>query len=359
MKAAPAPTLNNTVVCVHGSTTLNNITPPASGSETVACYDAIPSVLPASKMPVVTDACGNTLQPVGNPVVNPANFTSCTGQVSFTYTYRDCQGHTHDWVYTYRVINGHIDAANAEPYTNTISVISNQETPVCASVDSTISITVHPNPSVSIATIPTVCPAAGTQPITATITTATTGDYTYQWTGGVVLTPATTTINETSNTVSASVPTICDDSYNIYLTVTDHYGCQATTEAIMVVKDETTPTIAAVNNTVQANTIGNCKYTVPDLTTSNYVTVSDNCTTQSLRVTQTPEAGTLFGTNESSKTVTVTVTDGCGKHAMVDITVQKPDAIQASIAADVDGVCQGASATLTATAISGNEGEQL
>ena len=124
----------------------------------------------------------------------------------------------------------------------------------------------------------------------------------------------------------------------------------------MTVKDETTPTIAAVNPTVTATSIGNCRYTVPNLTTDSYVTVSDECTTQALRVSQDVAAGTQFNDNETSKDVVVTVTDGCGKSANVTITVQKPAAVSVRIEPDAAGVCQGGSVNLTATATSGNSG---
>ena len=296
--------------------------------------------------------------------IQDITLTSVNGTLPATLTLADglTYNRTDDFNAT---ITGSIATASATDYIYNITSNSNQTNPVCESATQAVTIIVHPNPVVSITDIPTVCPANSTQSVEATITTPTTANYTYAWTGGVVITPATTTTDDTSNTVSAAVPVVCDNSYTINLTVTDHYGCQATDTKTMTVKDETTPTIAvnATNVTensghyyVTASTIGNCKYKVPDLTTSDYVTVADACTTQPLQVTQNITAGTQFTDAETSKEVVVTVTDGCGKTATVTITVQKPAAVDVNITADVPGVCKGDNATLTASATSGNEG---
>ncbi len=53
--------------------------------------------------PQVFDYCGNELIP-GNPVVG-GTYESCEGTITYTFTYEDCAGHSHDWVYTYVVGN--------------------------------------------------------------------------------------------------------------------------------------------------------------------------------------------------------------------------------------------------------------
>ncbi|MBK7094708.1 MAG: HYR domain-containing protein [Saprospiraceae bacterium] len=63
---------------------------------TVACAANMVSPTP----PVVKDNCGNTLTPTG-PVISTV--PACEGNVTYTYTYTDCEGNTHAWVYTYTI----------------------------------------------------------------------------------------------------------------------------------------------------------------------------------------------------------------------------------------------------------------
>jgi hypothetical protein len=69
---------------------------PADQASTIACA----AQLVAPVAPTVTDNCGNALAPVG-PVVSAT--PACEGNVTYTYTYTDCEGNTHDWVYTYTI----------------------------------------------------------------------------------------------------------------------------------------------------------------------------------------------------------------------------------------------------------------
>ncbi|HLF63580.1 MAG TPA: hypothetical protein VI603_07500, partial [Saprospiraceae bacterium] len=70
-----------------------DFTPPAPTSETVNCYADI--VLPAP--PTVFDACGTELIP-GGPV--EGSVPLCEGDITYTWTYTDCAGSTHDYVHT-------------------------------------------------------------------------------------------------------------------------------------------------------------------------------------------------------------------------------------------------------------------
>jgi gliding motility-associated-like protein len=69
---------------------------PANEDVTVSC----PSEIVQPTPPVVTDYCGNVLTPVG-PVVSA--IPTCEGDATYTWTYTDCEGNIHDWVYTYTV----------------------------------------------------------------------------------------------------------------------------------------------------------------------------------------------------------------------------------------------------------------
>ncbi|OGS61243.1 MAG: hypothetical protein A2X07_06305 [Flavobacteria bacterium GWF1_32_7] len=73
-----------------------DFTMPANASSTVAC----PADVVAPTVPVVTDNCGNTLTPSA-PVISA--MPTCEGNVTYTYTFTDCEGNTHDWVYTYTI----------------------------------------------------------------------------------------------------------------------------------------------------------------------------------------------------------------------------------------------------------------
>src|SRR5204863_1438902 len=55
--------------------------------------------LAPGSVPVVKDACGNTLIPV---VATPSPI-ACNGTMVYTYTYTDCANHTHVWKYTYTI----------------------------------------------------------------------------------------------------------------------------------------------------------------------------------------------------------------------------------------------------------------
>src|SRR5204862_4549961 len=69
---------------------------PSDGSSTVAC----PSAAVAPTPPVVSDNCGRTITPTG-PVVSAD--PPCAGTKTYTYTYTDCGGAAHPWVYTYTI----------------------------------------------------------------------------------------------------------------------------------------------------------------------------------------------------------------------------------------------------------------
>src|SRR5258705_11239433 len=62
-------------------------------SDVVDCYANI--VLPAP--PVITDNCGVTLIPTG-PV--ESSVPTCEGDITYTWTYTDCEGNTQDYVHT-------------------------------------------------------------------------------------------------------------------------------------------------------------------------------------------------------------------------------------------------------------------
>lgn len=76
---------------------LDFVTPPP-GFLTVACPAATNMAPP---LPLVVDNCGISLIPSGPPVISPQ--VICEGTRTYTYTYTDCEGNSHPWVFTYTV----------------------------------------------------------------------------------------------------------------------------------------------------------------------------------------------------------------------------------------------------------------
>ncbi|MBQ3580828.1 MAG: gliding motility-associated C-terminal domain-containing protein [Bacteroidales bacterium] len=78
--------------------------PTVATTETVECYDVnSPAMQPT--LPVVVNECGDVLSPVSMSIDSSdyVSNNSCHGNIVYTYTYTDCAGNTHDWVYTYVV----------------------------------------------------------------------------------------------------------------------------------------------------------------------------------------------------------------------------------------------------------------
>ena len=69
-----------------------------NGSETVSCPDM--AVAPTTHIPAVADACGNPLT-ASEPAMDDSGFNGCQGNIVYTYTFTDCAGHSHNWIYTY------------------------------------------------------------------------------------------------------------------------------------------------------------------------------------------------------------------------------------------------------------------
>ena len=75
---------------------VNLLPVPAAGGSTLAC----PSGLKPPSPPAVKDTCGNQT-PAPGPVVRAS--PSCEGDVTYVWTYTDCEGNGHDWTYTYTI----------------------------------------------------------------------------------------------------------------------------------------------------------------------------------------------------------------------------------------------------------------
>ncbi|MBK9013542.1 MAG: hypothetical protein IPM82_05365 [Saprospiraceae bacterium] len=74
----------------------NDFQVPANGSATVSCVAQATQPTP----PAVLSDCGDVLTPTG-PVIGAT--PACEGTKSYTWTYTDCEGNSHDWVFTYTI----------------------------------------------------------------------------------------------------------------------------------------------------------------------------------------------------------------------------------------------------------------
>ena len=241
--------------------------PSTTGGSTVSC-PAATNTAPASSLPTVVDNCGNTLTPSA-PVVSAA--VSCEGTRTYTYTYTDCEGNSHDWVYTYTVDNNTAPVITSSPSNVTVS---------CAS-----------DTAVNLALV------IATDDCASTITKSYSD----------VLTNKT-----------------CDNRFTITrtFTATDCAGNSSTSTQTITVNDITKPTLS--NPGTQSLNIGstaNCRVNIPDY--RSLVTATDGCG-GTVTLTQTPAVGSpqaqVIGYG-SNKTVKIVGVDACGNKDSITFTV--------------------------------------
>ncbi|MBI1224652.1 MAG: T9SS type A sorting domain-containing protein [Bacteroidetes bacterium] len=77
----------------------NDFSLPANDSSTVACVAL--AVYPT--LPTVQSNCGETLMPTDLVIVDNPNPLICGGTRTYIYTYTDCEGNSHDWMYKYTI----------------------------------------------------------------------------------------------------------------------------------------------------------------------------------------------------------------------------------------------------------------
>ncbi|MBO7636346.1 MAG: hypothetical protein J6S89_07170, partial [Paludibacteraceae bacterium] len=216
-----------------------------------------------------------------------------------------------------------------------------------------VTVSVYPLPVVELTPITnTLCPTIGTQDITATITTTTTPDYTYNFYGNLTFDESSITSANTTATATATIPTNCNSEYNVYMYVIDNNNCHSNTASTTVkVKDETTPsiTVNSGKESVDAVRSANCEYAIPTLNTTDFVTVSDACTTDELVITQSPAAGTKI---TQTQYVNIIVTDGCRQTATAHINVIVPSNLSVT-ANGTSTICKGESKEISATVTGG------
>ena len=252
---------------------------PVDGASSVECIDQAT----APTLPVVTDNCGDVVTPTG-PVINES-FNGCAGTKTYTYTYEDCDGSTHDWIYTYT-----IDDTTAPGITGTIPV-STEEGCVAGDV------------SAAVATV------AELEALGLTITDACTTD-------------ANLTVSS-SDASTGSCPVVVTRTY----TVTDACGNSSTYDQIINIDDTTAP---GITGTIPVSTEEGCVTgdvsaavtTVAELEAFG-LTITDACTSDANLTVSFSDAST--GSCPVVVIRTYTVTDACGNSSTYDQTINIDD----------------------------------
>ena len=225
--------------------------------------------------------------------VNPMKTTSLDGEI--------CLGES----YTANGFN--ITPTEAGTTTHTLSLTTAKD---CDSIV-TLTLTTYPNPVVNVNSVADLCPNVGSVELTATVT-ATTADYTYEWSGDLTVAPATNTTSALSSTAVATIPSApnsCGQTYYESVKVTDAHNCVALASFSIVVRMPATPVItasAADHDFECEPALGIPTFTVADDCEGIFTLPADSVT----------DGGVIStGTYTYSHTWTAHYTDACGNHA--------------------------------------------
>lgn len=280
-----------------------DFTMPTNGDSTVDCIaDAVaPHTITPSIMPTVKDNCGNTLSPKTQPstyeIPTTGGYDGCSGDVTYTYTYEDCEGNSHDWVYTYTI------SAPAAP---TVSGWPSNQTGINSCYAG------RPDFPTNDAVKALYTPAC---------------DKTMSVTG-----------YEDKNITADN----CGWSITREYTLTD--GCNTVKNSITYSgSDQTKPEIAVGYATTVSADVNNCVFTYPDLRETIRTYATDNCTDKAqLTITQNPEQNTSITPIATTQTlpVTVTVKDQCNNDSVITINVTVPATMGMTIV-DYASLCYG------------------
>ncbi len=98
---------------------------PPSSSTSLEC----PSEVVVPTPPVVTSHCGEVLTPTGPSIASTTNAFGCEGSRTYTWTYTDCEGNSHDWSMTFNFLYT-IDFTGPEDVTYYVSCLLHAVEPV-------------------------------------------------------------------------------------------------------------------------------------------------------------------------------------------------------------------------------------
>ena len=325
---------------------------------TVDC-PALADVLPTEYLPIVKDACDNTLEPVLTEV---SDFPECGGEgatVTYTYTYTDCAGNTADWVFTYNIsapanptLTLQTDPVTATPAGECKYKIPAVQYTAAAACNGTLTVTQKP------AIDSLVEQTAEAQLITITVTaTDNCGKSTSKTTTVTIPAKPTVTITPSSTTTcyGSSVQLDATAGFESYswsynqltsasitaenLTETTTFTVQATDANGCVATDSKQVTVAEIGNVTITGTDevcmnGDATLNAPEGTDYTYLwTTGDN--TQSITVAKMTQ-GASFG-------VTVTDANGCISEGEIEVTVNPLPTVtvdNVEVCADADAVLE-------------------
>lgn len=280
-----------------------DFTAPTPAGTTVDCIsDAVAPHTLTGVMPTVKDDCGNTLlpvEPLPTTYVIPTTggYDGCSGDVTYTYTYKDCEGNSHNWVYTYTI------SAPAAP---TVSGWPSNQTDINSCYAG------RPDFPTNDAVKALYTPAC---------------DKTMSVTG-----------YEDKNITADN----CGWSITREYTLTD--GCNTVKNSITYSgSDQTKPAIATGYPAAVPASVANCVFTYPDLRDTVRKYSTDNCTAkEQLAITQSPAQGTGITPSATAQTlpVTITVKDQCENDSVITINVTVPATMDMTIV-DYASLCYG------------------
>ncbi len=111
--------------------------------------------------------------------------------------------------------------------------------------------------------------------------------------------------------------------YAITYTVTDPNGNSATNTRVVYIVDTTKPQITSLITNLTLTVNANCQGVLPNLTTSDFITAADSCS--SVTVTQFPLAGTIYSLGTTNQ-VALTAVDTSGNTSNRFVSVIVPGA---------------------------------
>ena len=346
---------------------------PANGTKTVQCIDDA-----APTLPVIKDACGTVLEPKTSSMVDSPSPLICEGTRTYTYTYEDCAGHTHDWTYTYTIERE--DFTIPADTGSTVACIDDATVPTAPSVTDNCGNVLTPSAAVEGGTYDG-CEGTRTYTFTYTDCEGNTHDWVYTYTitaPTLTFTGSITDVDDvdacyseshksqllTADQVKAMYTSSCsreitveisdnvesDNDCNWKITRTYNIsdgGCNTDSQTMSVSgSDQTAPAIGTddLNRTLTAT---NCVFTIPDMR-EIVRNISTDCS--EITVTQ-PSAGMVVYpmVAERDTTVNVIVTDICGNSSVKEVIITIPAKVTISATATPATICYGATSQLTAT----------
>ena len=256
------------------------------------------------------------------PMSITGDSTFCEG--SFSYIYAQ-SGQSYRWTKeSDSIISKTRGLAVTEPGTYTVMMKDDNG---CIH-KGTKTMTMNPKPVVAIDLNTPVCPDTYSQQLNATITSSDRAPYSYFWSidNGASVSPWN------APTPTVSLKKFCDTTYHVSLTLTDSNGCQTIVSNNIVMQAQP-PTIERLAGRVEAISVGDCAFQMPNLL--NYIQYTDSCSLGKTNIywtcpSEDPETGAISQTD----TVTITVIDSCGNSASTKIEVFVPITPLAAIEKD-------------------------